>query len=62
MSRSPAAFKQSDVTRIYKGAAAAGLSPEQIEVEIAPGGRIIVRPARAAEADNQKNPWDEVLK
>jgi hypothetical protein len=62
MSRTAATFKQSDVTRVFKGAAAAGIAHDQIEVEIAPGGRIIVRPlSRAAETDKGANPWDEVL-
>lgn len=61
MSRSPATFKQSDVTRVFKGAAAAGVALDQIEVEIMPG-RIVVRPVMRQATAEKENPWDEVLK
>lgn len=64
MPRAPQKFKQTDVTRVYKGIAAAGIAPEQIEVEITETGSIFVRPfVRSADpAGGQENPWDEVLK
>lgn len=63
MPRAPQKFKQTDVTRVYKGIAAAGIAPEQVEVVITQTS-IVVRPfVRPADAEGaQENPWDEVLK
>lgn len=63
MSRAPQKFKQADLTRVYKGIAAAGIAPEQVEIEITQTG-IVVRPfVRSGDpAGVQANPWDEVLK
>lgn len=61
MPRAAQTFKQADVTRVFKGIAAAGIAPDQVEVVITPTG-IVVRPfVRPVEADKDENPWDEVL-
>jgi hypothetical protein len=59
MSRA-AAFKQSDITRALKGAQAAGMAVDR--VEIGNDGRIVLSTGLAAspEASND-NPWDKVL-
>lgn len=61
MSRSPALFRQSDLTRALKGAQAAGLSVARVEVDAS--GKLVVvigEPAKAAEGQ-PTNEWDEVL-
>lgn len=63
MPRAPQNFKQADLTRVYKGIAAAGIAPEHVEVVITQTG-IVVRPfVRPADpSDSRENEWDEVLK
>jgi hypothetical protein len=61
MSRTRARCTQTEVTRILKAAAKAGVS---VRVEIAPDGKIIVISAKPSEVDANgscTNPWDEVL-
>jgi len=62
MSRHPASFRQSDVTRAIKGAIAAGFDVKRCEIDR--DGRIVVAsndPAPAAiEAPKSDNPWDAI--
>jgi hypothetical protein len=60
MSRAPSIFKQRDITRAIKGAAAAGVNIAQIE--IATDGRIvIIISADAAQIEAvEENEWDRV--
>jgi hypothetical protein len=52
-------FKQNDVTRALKAAAAAGLPVGR--VEISPDGRIVVWLNSSTETSSDINPWDKVL-
>jgi hypothetical protein len=60
MSRGPLSFRQTDVARAIKGAVAAGLTVQRVEVDKT--GRIIVIVAEPgkAEADTGANEWDRI--
>ena len=61
MSRRPATFRQTDVTRAVKGARAAGVEIAQVEID--KDGRIIVVAAKSTEGSNnggERNEWDAV--
>jgi hypothetical protein len=64
MSRRPCTFKQQDVTRVLRAAAAAGIEVQRIEV--GKDGKIIVVTGKAAAAETnteiaeRTNPWDNV--
>lgn len=58
-------FRQSDLTRAFKAANAAGVEVERVEVDPVTG-RIIMIPRdpfrkEGAEAKNSNNPWDSAL-
>lgn len=53
-----ARFKQSDVTRALKGAAAAGLRVGRVEIDI--HGKIVIMSERASPAADP-NPWDAAV-
>nr|WP_321307552.1 hypothetical protein [uncultured Sphaerochaeta sp.] len=56
-------FRQSDVTRLYRAAKAAGLEPEDVEIEAEPDGTLRLRPiVNRPNGDGRENPWDEVLR
>ena len=60
MARGPATFKQADVTRALRGAVAAGVEVQRIEIDKT--GKIVVitgRPERVPVSNI--NDWDEVL-
>ena len=62
MSRGPQTFRQTDVTRVLKAAAKAGVAVQRVEIDKT--GKIVVVTATAQEADaekSEKNEWDEVL-
>jgi hypothetical protein len=68
VSRRPATFRQSDLTRALKAALAAGIGVARVEID--PNGKIAViagEPSyiNASEQLNgdagKQNPWDEVL-
>lgn len=63
MARRPSDFSQADVTRIIKGAVAAGVALDKIAgVRVAKDGVTLLfgeRRSAPIEADNE---WDEVLK
>lgn len=52
-------FKQSDVTRAFKGALAAGIAVRQVEID--PSGKIVILP-EASSVKTAANEWDEVLR
>ena len=64
MSRRPCTFKQQDVTRVLRAAAAAGIEVQRIEV--GKDGKIIVVTGKAAGAETnteiaeRTNPWDNI--
>jgi hypothetical protein len=66
MSRGPSIFRQSDVTRAIKGAAAAGVDIAQIaRIEIDKAGKIVIITVNGADARDQPgateaNEWDRV--
>ena len=61
MKRDPRPFKQTDVARAVKGALAAGIHVEKIEVQ--PDGRITIIASRhdeQAPTAGKKNEWDDL--
>ena len=52
-------FKQSDVTRALRGAAAAGVVVSHLEIDAS--GRIVVHVGRVPLAADASNEWDEEL-
>jgi hypothetical protein len=60
MARGPSTFRQHDVTKAIKGAAAAGVNI--VRIEIAKDGRIvIIAAAEAASPDEGVNEWDNAI-
>jgi hypothetical protein len=60
VSRAPATFRQSDLTRAIKGARAAGIDVARIE--IGNDGKIVILPTQPGMAlEIAQNEWDEVL-
>ena len=59
MARAPSTFRQHDVTRAIKAAAAAGVDIARIEIDKA--GKIVIILATGAEPTKDSNPWDGVL-
>ena len=57
----PAVFTSRDVSKALRGAKAAGVAIEQLEIEIGRDGRIVLRPAPPHEPRDSSNPWDVVL-
>jgi hypothetical protein len=59
MGRGPCIFKQGDVTRAVKGARAAGVEVQRIEID--KDGRIVIvagEPEENGEATKGQNEWD----
>lgn len=56
----PARFRQADLTRALKGAAAAGFRVARFEVT-KDGSIVVLATAAPAEANDDENEWDEVL-
>ena len=56
---SAARFKQADLTRAYRGAAAAGIRVSKVEID--PNGRIVIL-TDSASPQPVANEWDEVLR
>lgn len=56
---SAARFKQADLTRAFKGAAAAGIRVSKVEID--PSGRIVILTDSASPLP-VANEWDEVLR
>jgi hypothetical protein len=50
-------FSQADVTRIFKGAKAAG---ESVSVKVHPDGTIVATPLRHPDDGGSSNEWDDV--
>lgn len=59
MSLRRAHFRQADVTRALKGAMAAGVGIEKIEIDLA--GRIVVIPRRNDGREISGTSWDDLL-
>jgi hypothetical protein len=55
MTRAPATFRQSDITKAIRAARKAGV--ENVRVEIAKDGRIVIVTAEA-EPQKSENEWD----
>lgn len=56
------AFTQGDVTRALRGARAAGVQIDRVEIEIVrSSGNIVLRPAGAHGGSAEPNEWDSVL-
>lgn len=62
MARRPARFTQADVTRLIKGAMAAGITLDQVAVKIMDDGPVLLFGDRKSVQDEDSNEWDEVLK
>lgn len=60
MARGPCTFRQGDVTRAVKGAVAAGLQVQRVEIDKT-GKIAIVAPEPEGEADRSATSWDEAL-
>jgi hypothetical protein len=61
MARSPATFRQQDLTRALRGAAAAGLNIASVEID--KSGKIVIVPGSASDArcdGREGNEWDSV--
>jgi hypothetical protein len=61
MSRAPRTFKQTDVTRMVKAVAAAGVEIARVEVDR--GGKIVIiagKPGEAIDTANGENEWDRL--
>ena len=57
-----ATWKAADVSRLYKAAKAAGVDPDQVEIEVKPDGAMVLRTAaKGRDGKAGDNPWDEVL-
>jgi hypothetical protein len=56
MSRAPAIFRQSDITRAIRGALAAGV--ENVRVEIAKDGQLVIIATIAPAQTKDENEWD----
>jgi hypothetical protein len=56
MSRGPARFQAADVARALKGAAAAGMPVNRVEVDR--DGKIVVVIGKAADHNTEVNEWD----
>lgn len=61
MSRRSTPFRQADLTRALKAAAAAGVEVGRIEIDPATG-KIVMETGKAAEAVLSSGSWDEVLR
>lgn len=63
MAKRPALIPQADVTRILRGAVAAGFPNPRVEIE--PGKVVLIAenppaPPAAEPAKGESNPWDEI--
>jgi hypothetical protein len=61
MSRSPARFKQSDVTRALRAAKAAGLAVSGYEVDPVTGKIIVKTTGGEKPSGENDNEWDKLL-
>ena len=63
MSPRPATFRQADLVRALKAAAAAGMRIARVEIN-STTGRIVITPTCRSKPDDDQGPneWDEVLK
>jgi hypothetical protein len=57
VSRGPLPFRQTDVARAIKGAVAAGLTVQRVEVDKA--GKIVVVVGETGKATGERNEWDD---
>jgi hypothetical protein len=57
VSRGPLPFRQTDVARAVRGAIAAGLSVQRVEVDKA--GKIVVVVGTTGKATDERNEWDD---
>jgi hypothetical protein len=61
MARAPSTFRQSDITRAIRAARAAGVHVENVRIEIAKDGRIVIITGGAEpRAEPEGNEWDRV--
>ena len=60
MSRGPLPFRQTDVARASKGAVAAGLTVQRVEVDKAGKIVVVVGEPGKAEAVTGANEWDRI--
>ena len=62
MARGPCTFRQLDVTRALRGAAAAGIPVQRVEID--KEGKIVVitgkSPESPRDSEDKRNEWDEV--
>jgi hypothetical protein len=58
MARSPSAFRQQDVTKAIRAAAAAGVNIARIEIDA--DGKIVIITAPAPGGVGEENEWDRV--
>jgi hypothetical protein len=60
VSRGPLPFRQTDVARAIKGAVAAGLIVQRVEVDKAGKIVVVVGEPGKAEPDTSSNSWDSI--
>jgi hypothetical protein len=60
MSRGPLPFRQTDVARAIKGAVAAGLTVQRVEVDKAGKIVVVVGETGKTEPDTGANEWDRI--
>lgn len=61
MARRAPSYTQAEVTRLIKGALAAGVAMERIAVKGTKDGPVIIIGATAMAAGDDPNPWDQAV-
>ena len=62
MPRGPCACKQQDITRVLKGAAAAGFNEARVEIELGEGRKMVLVARNTSHDVLDENAWNVVSK